>query len=85
MKNFLCALLLCFAASVQAFDVNRASAFELQTIRGIGEKMAQTIVQERSAHGAFRNWNDFKARIKGVGNQTLKRMQSSGLTLLVKP
>jgi len=71
--------------SVQAADVNIASAFQLEAIGGIGEQMAADIVAERAVHGRFVSWEDFRQRIKGVGEHNLKIMQKDGLTLNAKP
>lgn len=70
------------AIFARAADVNTATAFQLEAIRGIGEQMAQDIVQNRQQSGTFKNWDDFKQRISGVGDKNLKVMQSDGLTLL---
>lgn len=64
-----------------AADINVASQFQLETTRGIGQKMAEQIVQERAEHGSFKSWDDFKRRIKGVGDKSLIIMQHDGLTL----
>jgi competence protein ComEA len=81
-SKFLAFVLMCLLSTVSnAFEVNSASAFELESMRGIGQKMAEAIVTERNTNGIFKNWDDFKARIKGVGEQKLKNMQDNGLTL----
>jgi competence protein ComEA len=76
-----CALM----ASVQAADVNKATAFQLEAVGGIGEQMAAEIVAERAANGRFVSWDDFRQRVKGVGERNLKVMQKDGLTLNAKP
>ena len=81
MKKLLLCLLLCLSPLAHAFDVNAASAFELETMRGIGQKMAQNIIVERNAHGVFKDWAAFTGRFKGVGDKSLKKMQDNGLTL----
>jgi len=47
-------------------NVNTASAQELQALPGIGPALAQRIVQERTAHGGFKNLQDLQ-RVKGLG------------------
>lgn len=78
-------LVLLFLSGAQsltwAADVNVASLFQLESTRGIGQKMAEQIVAERAAHGNFKSWDDFAKRIKGVGDNSLKVMQKDGLTL----
>jgi DNA uptake protein ComE-like DNA-binding protein len=78
-------LLCAVATSVQAADVNRATAFQLEAVGGIGEQMAADIVAERMAHGRFVSWDDFRQRVKGVGEHNLKTMQKDGLTLNANP
>ncbi len=69
------------SGSINAADVNVASHFQLEATRGIGPKLAERIIVERTNNGAFKNWDDFSARIKGVGEKKLKVMQADGLTL----
>jgi len=59
-------------------NVNTASAFELQRIKGIGPKTAQAIIEYRNEHGPFNSVHDV-TRVKGVGPKTLERMVDSGL------
>ena len=69
------------AAAAHATDLNHASAFQLEAISGIGEKMAADIVAELNANGAFQSWDEFKKRVKGVGERNLKTMQKDGLEI----
>ena len=75
------ALDLVLSGSVHAADVNVASHFQLEATRGIGPKLADRIIVERTNNGAFKNWDDFSARVKGVAEKKLKVMQNDGLTL----
>ena len=59
-------------------DVNTASASELQSIKGIGPKTAQKIVDYRTEHGDFSSI-DSVTRVKGIGAKTLAKMKASGL------
>ncbi|MEZ5652996.1 MAG: helix-hairpin-helix domain-containing protein [Burkholderiaceae bacterium] len=54
-------------ASAFALDVNKASLEDLQTIKGVGPVIAERIVTERRK-GAFKNDDDLKARVPGVGD-----------------
>ena len=65
--------------SVQAVDVNTASAQDLQRIRGVGAKTAQIIVQERLRAGDFESLQDLSERVKGLGARRLQSMQEAGL------
>ena len=75
------ALTALLTAAAHATDLNHASAFQLEAINGIGEKMAAEIVAERNANGAFQSWDEFKKRVKGVGERNLKTMQKDGLEI----
>ncbi|AXF84386.1 hypothetical protein DTO96_100089 [Ephemeroptericola cinctiostellae] len=78
------ALGLVASGSIHAADVNVASHFQLEATRGIGPKLAESIIVERTNNGAFKNWDDFAVRVKGVGEKKLKIMQADGLTLGTK-
>lgn len=55
-------------------DINKASAAELQALKGIGAKTAQAIVEYRNAHGAFKSVDDLK-HVKGIGEKKLSRIE----------
>lgn len=62
-------------------DVNKGSQAELDSIKGIGPKISQSIVDERNAHGAFKDWADFEKRVKGIGDKKAAALSQSGLTV----
>lgn len=66
-----------FAA--HALDVNVASVAELERLRGIGPRTAQMIIQERTRAGAFESLSDLSDRVRGLGAQRVKVLQSLGL------
>jgi len=68
------------AACFAAVDVNKATAAELDAIKGIGPTMSQRIIDERKK-GNFKDWNDFITRVKGVGEATANKLSSDGLTV----
>lgn len=47
-------------------DINTASAKELASIKGIGDKKAAAIVKYRQANGKFKSYNDLE-KVKGIG------------------
>lgn len=61
-----------------AVDANTASADELQAIRGIGPAMAARIVEARR-HEPFRDLEDLRDRVRGIGEKNLLRMRDAGL------
>lgn len=74
-------LALACAGPAQAVDVNRANQEQLQSIRGIGPKTAQAIIDERTRGGAFASFEDFSDRVKGIGAKKLQSLQAAGLKL----
>ncbi|OLR68996.1 hypothetical protein BIV19_08080 [Intestinimonas butyriciproducens] len=58
------------AAPEGAVNINTATAAELETLPGIGEKRAADIVADRAANGPFRIPEDL-TRVKGIGEGTL--------------
>jgi len=69
------------AMAMAAVDVNTATAAELDAIKGIGPGISGKIVEERKQHGAFKDWNDFIARTKGIGDKNAKKFSEGGLTV----
>jgi len=77
MKNlvkFLSILVLVFASSfahAEPVNVNTANAAEIaQSLKGIGPKKAQAIIDYRSKHGAFKSADEL-VNVKGIGAKTL--------------
>ncbi|WP_051248937.1 helix-hairpin-helix domain-containing protein [Acidovorax sp. JHL-9] len=66
------------AASFAAVDVNQATAAELDGIKGIGPGLSGKILTERK-HGAFKDWEDFIQRVRGVGEVTASKFSAEGL------
>ncbi|AOJ76320.1 competence protein ComE [Burkholderia ubonensis] len=75
------ALLGAIASAWAAVDVNTAGEDVLIGIKGIGPARAKAILDERSAHGPFKNADDLAARVKGMGGHTVERLQREGLTV----
>jgi competence protein ComEA len=61
-----------------AVDANTASLDELRKVRGIGDSLAARIVAER-ANGPYRNLDDLAARVRGVGDASVRRLAQAGL------
>jgi competence protein ComEA len=58
----------------QSIDLNRAQAGDLQLLPGIGPKLAQRIVDERTRRGAFTSVSELRA-VSGVGAVKFARIQ----------
>jgi len=55
---------------LSAVDINNATAEELTTLKGIGEKKAETIL-EYSKSNCFKKVDDL-ASVKGIGSKTVE-------------
>jgi competence protein ComEA len=81
LKKILAILALLYAAaSFAAVDVNKATATELDAVKGIGPAMSKRILDERKK-GDFKSWDDFISRVKGVGDKTAAKYSGEGLTV----
>jgi len=69
------------ALPAQALDVNSASAEQLESVRGLGPRMAQTIVQERTRGGRFESLEDLSDRVRGIGPKRAQALQAAGLAV----
>jgi competence protein ComEA len=61
-------------ASVQKIDINRAEPWLLRALPGIGEVLAQRIVDYRSQDGPFRTIEDL-LKVGGIGSTTLEQIR----------
>lgn len=81
LKKILAVLAMLYAfAAFAAVDVNKASAAELDGVKGIGPGTSKTILAERKK-GEFKDWADFIARVKGVGEARAAKLSAEGLTV----
>ncbi|SAK70777.1 DNA-binding protein [Caballeronia fortuita] len=75
------ALLFSIGSAWAAVDVNTANADALRGIKGIGPAKAKAILDERQAHGPFKDAGDLSTRVKGMGGKTVQRLEAEGLTI----
>lgn len=68
------------ALAMAAVDVNKASEAELDGVKGIGPGTSKLIITERKK-GEFKDWSDFIARVKGVGENRAAKLSAEGLTV----
>ena len=81
LKKIMALLAMLYAAACfAAVDVNKASAAELDSIKGIGPSISSKILDERKK-GDFKDWNDFIVRVKGVGEKNAAKFSTEGLTV----
>lgn len=91
MKKLLLALIMCLALAGTALavvNINTATKEELTTIKGIGDKRAQEIIDYRKKNGDFKSVDELE-KVPGIGPGTMKQIRSqitvSGKTATDKP
>ncbi len=81
LKRILALMAMLYAAACFAtVDVNKATAAELDGVKGIGPAISGKILDERKK-GNFKDWNDFIRRVKGVGEGNAAKFSAEGLTV----
>jgi competence protein ComEA len=91
MKKLLLVFVMWFAlcgAALAAVNINTASKDELVTLKGVGEKRAQSIIDYRTKNGPFKTVDDLE-KVPGIGPGIMKQIKSqisvSGPTTIDKP
>lgn len=69
------------SAPACAVDVNGATAQQLEGIRGIGPRTAETIVRERDRGGKFESLQDLAERVRGISAKKAQALEAAGLTV----
>jgi comEA protein len=64
------------AGAVKSININTASAGELTSLKGVGEKTAQAIIEYRQKNGPFKTIEDIK-KVKGIGNKKFEVIKGS--------
>jgi competence protein ComEA len=79
LKKLLAIMALVFyaATAFASVDVNTASAADLGALKGIGPAITGRIIAARP----FKDWNDFIARVKGIGRKNAAKFSAEGLTV----
>jgi len=78
MKKLFLALIMCLALAGTAaavVNINTATKEELTTIKGIGDKRAQEIIDYRKKNGDFKSVDELE-KVPGIGPGTMKQIRS---------
>lgn len=91
MKRLFLVLVMLVAFSgvaVAAVNINTATKEELTSIKGVGEKRAQEIIDYRTKNGPFKTVDDLE-KVPGIGPGLMKQIRlqvsTSGKTVIDKP
>ncbi len=91
MRNLLLAFAMWFALSGVALavvNINTATKEELTSIKGVGDKRAQEIIEYRKKNGNFKSIDDL-GKVPGIGPGLIKQIRSdvtvTGKTSIDKP
>ncbi|MDP9898170.1 ComEA family DNA-binding protein [Variovorax ginsengisoli] len=81
LKKFLAASVMLFAlASYAAVDANKATAADLDGLKGVGPSLSKRILDARQ-QGAFKDWPDLMLRVKGVKEKSASKLSAEGMTV----
>jgi competence protein ComEA len=81
LKKILAILAMLYAAAAfAAVDVNKATAADLDGVKGIGPVMSKRILDERKK-GEFKSWDDLMGRVKGIASISAAKYSAAGLTV----
>lgn len=90
-KTLLLALVMWFVlagAALAGVNINTATKEELTSLKGVGDKRAQDIIDYRKKHGDFKSVDDLQ-KVPGIGSNFLKQIRSdvtvTGKTSIEKP
>jgi competence protein ComEA len=86
MNKLLLALLLASCTGgAWAVDANSANRAQLEQLRHIGPPLADEILVARDKDGAFKDWSDLMARVRGIRNAKAGKLSEAGLTVGGEP
>lgn len=71
------------ASEPEKIDVNKASIEELSSLKGIGQKYAERIVEYREKNGPFKKIDDILL-VKGIGEKTFESIKDK-LIIIEEP
>lgn len=65
-----------FTQDIGKIDLNKADKETLMSVQGIGEKLAQRIIEYRNIHVTFKETEELK-NIKGITNLRFEKIKNS--------
>ena len=80
-RGLLLALLLACAGAAHAIDANTANRAQLEQLRHVGPPLAEAILVAREQGGAFKDWGDLMARVRGIRSAKAAKLSEAGLTV----
>lgn len=82
MRKFLIAALFSLASlsCMAGVDVNKASAADLDSIKGVGPGTSTKIIEARKT-APFKDWNDLVKRVPGIAEKRAAQLSAQGLTV----
>lgn len=82
MRKFLISALLSVASlsCLAGVDVNKASAADLDSIKGVGPSTSTRIIEARKT-APFKDWSDLVKRVPGIAEKRAVQLSAQGLTV----
>lgn len=82
MRKFLISALLSVASlsCLAGVDVNKASAADLDSIKGVGPSTSTKIIEARNT-APFKDWSDLVKRVPGIAEKRAVQLSAQGLTV----
>jgi competence protein ComEA len=81
VRRLLLALWLAASGSAFAVEANSANRAQLEQLRHVGPPLADAILVARDQHGAFKDWSDLMARVRGIRDAKAIKLSEAGLTV----
>ena len=63
------------AVTMKPISINKATAEELQNVRGIGPALAERIISYREANGGFKSLDQLR-EVRGIGDSKFEKLKN---------